>query len=230
MSRFAQRSKELELMDLPIEDDQAIFQNFDELVFINARLGGSNHSLAAIDAVTLGMPRPTIVDVGFGAGDFLDEARTRWPEADLVGVDLMPQALTYAKRRYPSLASEVDLRCESYQDWMKRGVSVDVVHAALFCHHLDHDSLVDFLRQAAQHAKVAVVINDLQRHWFAYHAIKRLTRWFARSRYTQHDAPLSVLRGFTRREWEAILDQAGLPNHRIQWKWAFRHVVTILPS
>jgi hypothetical protein len=41
------------------------------------------------------------------------------------------------------------------------------------------------------------------------------------------DAPLSVLRGFSRREWIEILEEAGIKTYSIKWKWAFRWQVII---
>jgi hypothetical protein len=38
----------------------------------------------------------------------------------------------------------------------------------------------------------------------------------------KHDAPLSVLRAFTKRELVEILEKAGLIDYRIKWRWAFR--------
>ena len=230
MRSFRERSQELEMMDHPIEEDEAIFQNFEELLFINTHLGGPSHSHAAIEPWIQGIKRPVVADVGFGAGDFLEQSRVRWPHAQLVGIDLMPQALEFSRRRFPELADKVEWRCESHETWMDEAPEVDIVHAALFCHHLTHEEWVSFLRKAARHAKVAVVINDLHRHWFAYHSIRLLTRWFSSSEYTKNDAPLSVLRGFTKQEWHEALQQAGLHNYRIEWKWAFRHVITIFPS
>ncbi len=49
---------------------------------------------------------------------------------------------------------------------------------------------------------------------------------FARSYLVKHDAPLSVARGFTKNEWDALLRSAGLKNYTVEWVWAFRHLIT----
>lgn len=36
------------------------------------------------------------------------------------------------------------------------------------------------------------------------------------------DAPLSVLRAFTKNEWITILKEAGIKDYSLRWKWAFR--------
>jgi hypothetical protein len=68
-------------------------------------------------------------------------------------------------------------------------------------------------------------INDLHRHPIAYHSIKWLTTIFSGSELVKNDAPLSVRRGFLKKEWEALLHAGEISGYRIQWKWAFRWLV-----
>ncbi len=68
-------------------------------------------------------------------------------------------------------------------------------------------------------------INDLHRHPLAYYSIKLLTTVFSKSYLVKNDAPLSVARGFKASEWKKILKSAGINNYRVNWKWAFRHLV-----
>ena len=70
-------------------------------------------------------------------------------------------------------------------------------------------------------------INDLQRHPFAYHSIKMLTKLFSRSYLVKNDGPVSVLRGFRRREWVQLLHEAGITNYSIRWRWAFRYLIVV---
>jgi len=231
MPNFQHRSKELELMDFPIENPREIFQNFKELVFINRFLGGAQHGYKAIQRINNRREVKSIVDIGAGAGDFLEYVHKRkasfHPELELVGVDTMAEAQEFAEATF-SLAS-LGVRWEStdYKLWMDSGNAPDVIHAGLFCHHLNDEQLIDFLRISHQHAKCAVVINDLHRHPVAYYSIQWITRLFSKSRYTKNDAPLSVLRGFTKQEWIDLMKRAGISEYEIHWKWAFRHLIVI---
>ena len=72
-----------------------------------------------------------------------------------------------------------------------------------------------------------MVISDLHRHWLAYYSIKYLTKWFSKSIMVQNDGPLSVMRGFRRREWIRIFEDSGIENYKIRWKWAFRWQIII---
>ena len=80
-----------------------------------------------------------------------------------------------------------------------------------------------------QRSAVGFFINDLHRHPFAYYSIKWLTKLFSKSYLVKNDAPLSVLRGFKKKELEMFNFQcsppdrrAGILNARLKWKWAFR--------
>jgi len=108
--------------------------------------------------------------------------------------------------------------------------SYDVLTASLFCHHFTDDELVLLLRRWQQQAGVAVIINDLHRHWLAYHSIRLLTKLFGGSRLVQHDAPLSVARAFSRADWRRLLAAADIPAYSLRWCWAFRWQVVLAGS
>jgi hypothetical protein len=59
----------------------------------------------------------------------------------------------------------------------------------------------------------------------AYYSIKWLTRLFSKSYLVKNDAPISVERGFIKKEWENLCGLAGIKPVSIQWQWAFRHLI-----
>ena len=122
--------------------------------------------------------------------------------------------------------SDIDGVVMDYRDYLKTNSNVDIVHCSLFCHHLKDDELTELFQYMNKHAKVGFVINDLQRHWFAYYSIKFLTRLLNGSSLVKNDAPLSVLRGFKKNELNALLDKSSVKKYSISWKWAFRYLVT----
>lgn len=227
MGKFSHRSNELELMDHPIEDKAEIFQNFKEIVLINTYLGGPVHSYKAIRALVQPGTALNVADIGSGAGDFLAYLHDRIPNLNLVGVDMMSEAHEYARVAFPDIDDWASLVETDFQSWFDDGHRPDVIHAALFCHHLNDDQFIEFVQRSKKQAKKAVIINDLHRHPFAYYSIKWLCAIFSKSRYTKNDAPLSVLRGFSLQELRKLLDKAGVMNYRIEWKWAFRYIIII---
>jgi hypothetical protein len=88
---------------------------------------------------------------------------------------------------------------------------------------------VDILRQLKEQARKAVIINDLHRHPLAYYSIRWLTKLLSQSEMVKYDAPLSVLRGFSRNEWLDLLREAGISRFSLKWKWAFRWQLIIYP-
>jgi hypothetical protein len=79
----------------------------------------------------------------------------------------------------------------------------------------------------SKNAALGFFINDLHRHAFAYYSIRALTRLFSKSYLVKNDAPLSVLRGFKKKEFISLLNQAGIPNYTIRWRWAFRWLIIV---
>jgi hypothetical protein len=104
-----------------------------------------------------------------------------------------------------------------------------VAIATLFFHHFTAEQLSAVLKQLHTQVRVGIIINDLHRHPLAYYSIKWLTQLFSRSAMVKFDAPLSVLRGFSRSEWELILTKAGIRKYTLRWRWAFRWQI-IIPS
>jgi len=103
----------------------------------------------------------------------------------------------------------------------------DISICSLVCHHFYGKVLVDFIYKMSNTAKLGVVINDLHRHWFAFHSIGLLSRIFSKSHLVKNDAKLSVLKGFKIAEWRHFLSQLGFKNYSIRWIWAFRHLIIL---
>lgn len=226
--RFRYRSSEAELMDAPDVPKNLLFRNLYELDLINRLLGGHSITLTGIKKLITDKNKTYhVVDIGCGGGDTM-VAIARWARRNdykviITGVDINVHAITYAKQYCRDFNEIITLESD-YRDFLKIAKDVDVVHCSLFCHHLKEDELVElfgYLKNASE----GFVINDLQRHWFAYHSIKLLTRWFSSSALVKNDAALSVLRGFTKDELLYLLDKAGVSNATALWKWAFRYLV-----
>ena len=207
---------------------EALRQNLDELETINTWLGGYAPVLDALARLRPRLPpgRPvSLADLGSGGGDTLRHvarwARKKAMPMDLIGIDANPFVLEYAaakSRDYPEITYQpFDIFSPEFQ-----AQPYDVVTCSLFCHHFTDEELVTLLRQWQQQARVAVVINDLHRHWLAYHSIKWLTRLLGGSYLVRHDAPLSVARAFRRADLVQLLARAGLQNYELRWRWAFR--------
>lgn len=222
-----QRSNELELMDDLTLSGEELRRNLAELEVINNWLGGHKVVLDALDKLVAKYKpqRLRIADIGCGGGDTLKSiarwARSRSVEVELVGVDANDFMVQYA-RRHCSELPEVQVQQHDVfsEDFARQ--QYDVVVCSLFCHHFTDMQLVQLFRQLHNQASIAVIINDLHRHWLAYYSIKYITAAFSRSRLVKNDAPLSVWRAFRRQELERLVRQAGITKYSLRWMWAFR--------
>ncbi|WP_046243685.1 methyltransferase domain-containing protein [Hymenobacter terrenus] len=228
-----ERASGPELMDDLTLATDALRQNLDELETINTWLGGYQPVLNALERLRHRFPKGRSVrlaDLGSGGGDTLRHvarwARKKGVSMELAGIDANQFMVDYAMAKsqaYPEISyQQFDIFSPEFQDQ-----PYDVLTCSLFCHHFTDDELVTLLRQWQQQARVAVVINDLHRHWLAYHSIKWLTRLLGGSYLVRHDAPLSVARAFRRQDWVKLMSRAGVMKYELRWRWAFRWQVII---
>jgi hypothetical protein len=102
----------------------------------------------------------------------------------------------------------------------------DAVISALFAHHLDGGQLVRFLGWMEARTRLGWLINDLHRHPIPYGIARWAPALLRMNRLVRHDAAVSVARGFARRDWERLLEQAGLAGPAaVRWRFPFRYAV-----
>jgi ubiquinone/menaquinone biosynthesis C-methylase UbiE len=226
-----QRSYKPELMDGPLNDPGLLYENLDELRLINRFTGAYSKMFSIIKHLLAeSKVNATILDVAAGAGDFLHYVLKRKDElacpVRLIGLDLEPHAKEYAFRQYPDLASQAEWIVDDYRNLDQYNIKPDIITCSLFCHHLKDEDVVNLMRFVKANAQKGFIINDLVRHPFAYHSIRLLTRLFSRSQYTKHDAPLSVLRSFKKKELESFLHLATVDRYAIIRTIFFRYIIT----
>lgn len=225
---FEKRSELKELLDKNNIPKIALFQNLKELDIINNWLGGYNVTISALKKILTINKKSTLVDIGSGGGDTLKRIM-KWSRANnfelyCVGIDLKPACIEYA--RININMESVSFICDDYQNMFLHLKKIDIIHASLFCHHFSNKELVNLVSFALKNDSI-LVINDLERNPLAYYSIRLLTKLFSKSYLVKNDAPLSVLRGFKKKEWLEIIHQAGAKNYSVRNKWAFRHEVII---
>jgi len=235
---FSARSYKKELLDrndIPFDD---IRQNMRELDFINTMLGGHKITLDGLRAVIKTMKQGregnseklSILEIGCGGGDNLRVIKKFCQKKNiavqLAGVDINRHCIEFARSRKEN--NGIQFICSDYK-LINPSPKPDIIFNSLFCHHFADKEMIEILSWMKNHSGAGFFINDLHRHPFAYYSIKWLTRLFSKSYLVKNDAPLSVLRGFKRKELEmfckaVLADNAhcSINNVQLKWRWAFR--------
>ncbi len=198
-----------------------------ELDFINTYLGGHQITLHGIKALLVSAIAPVhIIEIGCGGGDNLRVIKNWFNkksiEVILTGVDINPECIAFARSRKENAG--INFYCSDYK-LMPFDTKPHIIFSSLFCHHFTDEELVFMMRWMQMKSELGFFINDLHRHFLAYHSIKLLTQLFSKSYMVKNDAPLSVSRGFKRNELKNYLSDAGIQQYQVIWKWAFRWLV-----
>lgn len=226
MPKFSHRSSEKELLDGEDIDFKDISRNLKELDFINAHLGGHAITLNGFKNLLGNRTKISLCEIGCGGGDNLNAVekfcKKNGIEVDFIGIDINPECIEYARSNIRNKNTRFIL-----SDYKKVHFDTkpDILFSSLFCHHFSDAELIEMLHWMKVHSTIGFFINDLQRHPLAYHSIRLLTRLFSRSYLVKNDAPLSVLRAFTKKDWIALMEKAEISRYEIKWKWAFRYLI-----
>jgi 2-polyprenyl-3-methyl-5-hydroxy-6-metoxy-1,4-benzoquinol methylase len=213
-----------------MDDETATQADFDAALTDLAKLArltfGYRPTLRYLDRVVAANNAKSlsILDIGAGGGDML-RAIAAWGARrnialDLTGLDRSPWTATHAARLgTPARWITADLFD------LPEAEKFDVITCALFTHHLDAASLQRFLLFLETHARLGWIISDLHRHRISWLGLWVGTRALRLAPMVIHDSTISVARSFTRADWHAALENAGVAAHT-RWSFPFRWIVT----
>jgi SAM-dependent methyltransferase len=191
------RSTELERLDTETPPREEMARVMGYLAFVNRWLGGTR-------AVAFHLRRVqgpvTVLDVAAGAAHIPLALALRFPNVTPLALDISPTALSFAAG-LPRIRGDA-------RSLPLRDRSVDFVISTHFFHHLTDDEVVETLREFGRVARRGIIVNDLLRNRRALFWIRLFTLWA--NPYVKADGPLSVRRGFTLREMEALARRAGM--------------------
>jgi 2-polyprenyl-3-methyl-5-hydroxy-6-metoxy-1,4-benzoquinol methylase len=221
------RSYQKELLDQDGIPSDAIERNMAELNIINTFLGGHQITLSGFKKLLGHKKDINICEIGCGGGDNL-LAIYNWSIKKNIrltqrGIDINPDCIAVAKKKFRNLPAS--FLVSDYRLADLKNDKPEIIFSSLFCHHFTDEEIISMLQWMRSNSTLGFFINDLHRHRFAYYSIRMITRLFSRSYLVKHDAPLSVLRGFTKKEWKVLLQRAGIISYQIEWRWAFRWLI-----
>jgi 2-polyprenyl-3-methyl-5-hydroxy-6-metoxy-1,4-benzoquinol methylase len=232
---LAQRNMQPEIMDQPDLDRSRHLAALGGLAHVNWFSRSAGIVWGPIRRLAHRMHSQTlrVLDLGSGGGDvaiaLARRARRHGLELEIVGYDLSPTAVEYARSRAADLGIGVRFEARDVfaQSW---DGPFDVVMCSLFLHHLEEERAVDLLARMAQAARHLVVVNDLSRSRLGYLVAQVACRTITRSDVVRVDGPRSVAAAFRPCEAARLARRAGLQGARVRRTWPFRFLLTWEPT
>lgn len=201
-----------ELLDDPAAADGAVVASLADIVRVNRLFGGVRAALARLDEFFRAEPPAatlTLLDVGTGLGDIpaaaACRARAHGLTLRLVGIEQHPAAAREARCRN-GLAM---LRADAGRLPVRDG-AVDFALCSQLLHHLDGPAATRLVAELDRVARRGVVIADLHRSALAAAGIYLASFPLRFHPATRRDSVVSVFRGFTSRELDAVCVRAGV--------------------
>jgi len=231
MIDYKKRSIQKEILDHENISFADIALNLKELNWINSHLGGHSISIHGFKELLKHRKSISVCEIGCGGGDNLNVlynyCNKNNIDATFTGIDINKECIAFANEK--SLIRNPEFIISDYKKVIFK-IKPDIIFSSLFCHHFTEKELVEMMSWMKENSKTGFFINDLHRHPIPYHFIKTASALFSKSYLVKNDAPLSVLRGFKKKEWERIFNQVGIENFSIRWKWAFRYLILVFNS
>ncbi|MDX1463142.1 MAG: methyltransferase domain-containing protein [Marinirhabdus sp.] len=199
-----------------------------DLDVVNSWLGGENVTISGIEYLLAKAPsnrQITIVDIGCGDGAILrklaEYGEKNGHDFKLIGIDANPNILDQAKNRSQDYANIEYGHHNIFSD-APIPHNYDIALCTLFLHHFDNEQIKSILKTLGHQSQLGVIVNDLQRNWWAFWLFRIFSSIFIKTRIARHDGLVSVARGFKKKELDQLSKSLSGYTHRISWKWAFR--------
>jgi 2-polyprenyl-3-methyl-5-hydroxy-6-metoxy-1,4-benzoquinol methylase len=220
---LANRRHADELMDDPALGAETYHAVLADLAKVNRVTFAHRPTLAFLGRAIGNRKSFSLLDVGFGDGDMLRAiaawAKRRGIEAELTGIDLNSRSKAAAEAK-PSPGAPIRYLAGDYAGLT--GSHFDCVISSLVAHHMTEAELIAFLRFMEAEAAAGWFVNDLHRHGFAYSTWPLLSGMMGWHPIVRSDGHTSIARSFRPAEWQAMLDQAGISEAKVQRYFPFR--------
>lgn len=229
LQRLNRRNLVPELMDAPDLNPAEHLRALAGLRRVNF-LSRTSITLAKhISDVARGLPRIDVLDVGCGGGDVaagvFQRLRGKGRVCRLEGWDISSTAVEQANSKYARQvgSSSIGFRVQDALLQNVGGVEqFDVVYCSLFLHHFDEPMARQLLQSLCHRARLAVVLDDLQRSRLGLCLATVGCQLLSRSPVVHFDGPQSVRAAFRSEEAAALLRDAGAAQVDVFHHWPQR--------
>ncbi|MBT8204291.1 MAG: methyltransferase domain-containing protein [Eudoraea sp.] len=232
MSGFKERTTEPEIMDDADLHHELLNAVLRDVSVANRLLGGNRITENAVAQILKEHPAQLhrILDVGCGEGAMLRKlaqlCRRHGYKAEFLGLDLSESSISLARKNskaYP----EIEYVAGDLLEANPQQIQCDIALCTLTLHHIPTAKVPAFLEHMAKTARLAVLVNDLQRSRLAYYLFKAFSVIFIKTKVARHDGLVSIKKGFRRKELVQFSNQIPGYEYMISWKWAFRYLLTL---
>ena len=206
--------------------DHDIVRSLDNLRVANRYFGGTRSVLRPLCGLLRSSPAGVVrvLDVGCGGAD-IPLALAHWARRHAVDlhVTAVDQAETVVARAAAACRVWPEIRIvradAAHLPFADR--AFDFVTSSMLLHYFTLADAADLLHRWQRLATRAVVVADVQRHWFPCASI-RLLGWLSRSQFFRQGHGDTVRRGFTPEELGRVAKQAGFVRMRVRRHVPFR--------
>lgn len=226
---FTNRSQKKELIDMGPDyyTQDEYLECLQKLFLVNKLLGFFRSTKKILKQFR---KTSSLLDIGCGDGLFILHLSKKFPDMQMLGIDISASAIKAAEQSLKlwKSSTRVSFKLQEKPQLNLSEKSVDIILATLVCHHLSDEELIIFLQHIYLAATNTVIINDLHRHPLAYWSYRFLSPLLFRNRLITHDGLISIQRGFTRAEWKLLLKKAGIHHYELRWCFPFRWKLILL--
>jgi 2-polyprenyl-3-methyl-5-hydroxy-6-metoxy-1,4-benzoquinol methylase len=223
------RSEEAEIMDDFNLHGPELEKALTSIARINQLLGGNRLTISAVNEIVSATGKDKtikILDMGCGNGDMLRAlsklAIRKNYNFSMAGIDANVFTVQNA-RKLSTAYPEISYTRADLLDPQFAPEECDIILFTLTLHHFTDEQILTLLEKSARCARLAIVINDLERSRISYILFSIISKVFRLSKMNDTDGKLSILRGFKRKELKALARKMNFKNYSIRWKWAFRY-------
>jgi 2-polyprenyl-3-methyl-5-hydroxy-6-metoxy-1,4-benzoquinol methylase len=217
---FSVRTRAEELMDRPDCDTRHLLRTVDQFASINRMF--SRYRTLLKRTVLRDMRRDPdreyhLVDLGAGGCDIpawlLRQTRRNGLKLRITAIDSDARIVEHARRKFVQVNALDPVLGDAFA--LETHAPFDYVFANHFLHHLDDQQIVELLRRVESRARRGYVFSDLRRSRLSYWAFDLVSRVLYRDSFAHSDGKLSILKGFSVQELDALAGLAKLKHPQV---------------
>ena len=218
------RVDEPELIDDPSLPFCEVKRSMQDVALSNRLFGGTQTILHHVSRLLANVPRDKpirVLDIATGSAD-IPHALQEWGgrrkrSLTIVGVDNQAAMLQMASAQPNVFLVQADALALPFAP-----KSFDIALCALAFHHLGLEASVKLLAAMDALTTRGFVVSDLRRDLPTLWGVQAAMAAVRAHPFTRHDAPASVRRAFSLREYRQMVALSSVQNMRLHTHWYFR--------